>query len=77
MFNFSQNLKPKKKSNTKQVQDKQQTSNLPTNEQAEVSYINNTNSTNTINKLKEEQSKTSDVENLEEVPKQKKLRQKK
>ena len=76
MFNFSQNLKPKKKSNTKQVQDKQQTSNLPTNEQAEVSYINNTNSTNTINKLKEEQSKTSDVENLEEVPKQKKLRQK-
>ena len=74
---FFKTFEKKKKSYTKQVKDKQQTSNLPTNEQAEVSYINNTNSTNTINKLKEEeQSQNSDVENLEEVSKQKKLRQK-
>ena len=77
MFNFSENLKPKKKSYNKQVKDKQQTSNQPTNEQAEVSYINNTNVTNNINKLKEEeQLQNYDLENLEEVSKQKKLRQK-
>ena len=77
MFNFSENLKPKKKSFNKQVKDKQQASNLPTTEQAEVSYINNTNSTNSINKLKEgEQSQNVRLENKEEVSKQKKLRQK-
>jgi hypothetical protein len=77
MFNFSENLKPKKKSFNKQVKDKQQTSNQPTTEQAEVSYINNTNSTNTINKLKEKElSQNADIENQEEVSKQKKLRKK-
>ena len=77
MFNFSENLKPKKKSFNKQVKDKQQTSNQPTTEQAEVSYINNTNSTNSINKLKEEeQSQNVRLENKEEVSKQKKSRQK-
>ena len=77
MFNFSENLKPKKKSNTKQVKDKQQTSNSPTTGQAEVSYINNTNSINSINKLKEgEQSQNVRLENKEKVSKQKKLRQK-
>lgn len=53
MFNFSENLKPKKKSFNKQVKDKQQTSNPPTNEQEEVSFINNTNRTNSTNNLKE------------------------
>jgi len=84
MFNFSENLKPKKKSFNKQVKDKQQTSNLPTTEQAEVSYINNTNSTNSIKDLNEEElSQNSDLENLDchlersrEVSKQKKLRKK-
>lgn len=84
MFNFSENLKPKKKSNAKQVKDKQQTSNLPTTEQEEVSYINNTNSTNNIKSLKvEEESPNSKSENLNcllersrEISKQKKLRQK-
>lgn len=84
MFNFSENLKPKKKSFNKQVKDKQMTSNLPTTEQAEVSYINNTNSINIIKSLKEgEQSRNSELENLDcnlersrEVSKQKKLRQK-
>lgn len=81
MFNFSDNLKPKSKSKkkliSKLVEDKQQTSNPPTTEQAVVSYINNTNSTNSINKLKEEeQSQNVRLENKEEVPKQKKLRQK-
>ncbi|WP_299051722.1 transcriptional regulator [uncultured Polaribacter sp.] len=77
MFNFSENLKPKKKSFNKQVRDKQQTSNQPTSEQAEVSYINNTNSTNSINKIKEEeQSQNVRLENKEEVSKQKKFRQK-
>ena len=77
MFNFSENLKPKKKSMNKQVKDKHQISNLPTTEQAEVSYINNTNSTNNIKSLKEgEQSQNSELENSEKVSKQKKLRQK-
>ncbi|KOY53151.1 hypothetical protein I602_2711 [Polaribacter dokdonensis DSW-5] len=77
MFNFSENLKPKKKSFNKQVKDKQETSNLPTTEQAEVSYINYTNSINNIKSLKEgEQSRNLELENLVEISKQKKLRQK-
>jgi hypothetical protein len=77
LFNFSENLKPQKKSFNKQVKGKQETSNLPTTEQAEVSYINNTNSTNNINSVKEEeQFHKSNLENLEEISKQKKLRQK-
>lgn len=90
MFNFSENLKPKKKSFNKQVKDKQQTSNQPTTEQAEVSYINNTNSTNNINSVNIKQVENDDKENLDchlervilsgverrEVSKQKKLRQK-
>jgi len=77
MFNFSENLKPKKKSFNKQVKDKQETSNLPTTEQAEVSYINYTNSINNIKSLKEgEQSRNLELENLVEISKQKKLRKK-
>tara|TARA_R110001592_G_scaffold248753_2_gene511183 strand:+ start:187 stop:804 length:618 start_codon:yes stop_codon:yes gene_type:complete len=77
LFNFSENLKPKKKSFNKQVKGKQQTSSLPTIEQAEVSYINNTNSTSNIKSVKEEeQFHKSDLENVEEILKQKKLRQK-
>lgn len=77
MFNFSENLKPKKKSFNKQVKDKQQTSNQPATEQAEVSYINNTNSTNSIKNLnKEEQIQNAPLKNKEEASKQKKLRKK-
>ncbi|WP_368086208.1 transcriptional regulator [Polaribacter sp. Hel_I_88] len=77
MFNFSENLKPKKKSFNKQVKDKQETSNLPTTEQAAVSYINYTNSINNIKSLKEgEQSRNLELENLVEISKQKKLRKK-
>ena len=77
LFNFSENLKPQKKSFNKQVKGKQQTSSLPTIEQAEVSYINNTNSTNSIKRVKEEeQLHKSDLQNSEEILKQKKLRQK-
>lgn len=77
LFNFSENLKPQKKSFNKQVKGKQHTSSLPTNEQAEVSYINNTNSINSIKSVKEEeQLHKSDSQNSEEILKQKKLRQK-
>ena len=77
MFNFSENLKPKKKSFNKQVKDKQKTSNLPTTEQVEVSYINNTNSTNNIKSInKEEQIQNSELEKVDSLSKQKKLRQK-